>query len=447
MRPILPVILLATALTAPRLEAQRDTADARIIRIVRSVSSARIGQTLRSLVGFGTRHTLSDTLSTSRGIGAARRWIKAEFDRISAECGGCLEVRYQERLWKADGNRLPRDVMIVNVLAIFRGSTEPGHVVMMTGHLDSRASDPNDSLSDAPGASDDGSGVAAVIETARVLAAAQPFHKTVVLAALSGEEQGLYGGQQLAQMARDSSWIVEGVLNNDIVGNARGMTGEVNDREFRVFSEPVPMTETEQQRRARRTTGGEIDGPSRQLARYVDRITARYVRQADAVMIYRLDRFGRGGDHRAFNDLGFPAVRFTVMHEDYNRQHQNVRTENGVAYGDVLAAISFPYIAKVAAANAASLVSLAWAPPPPDSVSLKGAVTPNTTLRWSRVASPSLAGYRIYWRETTEPQWRYHVDVGDVTEYTLENINIDNFFFGIASRGKDGTESTVVFAH
>ncbi|MEO8201281.1 MAG: M28 family peptidase [Gemmatimonadota bacterium] len=438
---ILSVFLVANS----TLSAQ--SADARLKTIARQISAQRIERDLRTIVGFGTRHTLSDTLSATRGIGAARRWVKSEFDRIASSCGGCLEVRYQPRVWKADGNRLVRDVNIVNVLAIFRGSSEPGRVVFMTAHLDSRASNANDTLTDAPGAADDGSGVAAVIETARVLASAAPFHKTVILAALSGEEQGLYGGQQLAQMARDSGWIVEGVLNNDIIGNARGMTGEANTHTFRVFSEPVPVDETDQQRRARRASGGEIDGPSRQLARYVDRITARYVPGADAVMIYRLDRFGRGGDHRAFNDLGFPAVRFTVMNEDYNRQHQDVRTENGISYGDVIEEISFPYIARVASANATSLASLAWAPPPPDSVRIKGAVTPSTTFTWNAPSSPSLAGYRIYWRETTEPQWRYHADVGLANSFTLTNVNIDNYFFGVASLGRDGTESVVVFAH
>jgi Zn-dependent M28 family amino/carboxypeptidase len=316
----------------------------------------------------------------------------------------------------------------------------------MTAHLDSRASNPLDSVSDAPGAADDGSGVAGVLEAARALARQGAFGKTIVFAALSGEEQGLYGGQQLAQMARDSAWIIEAVLNNDIIGHRAGMTGAKNEREFRVFSEPVPANESDSSRRARRTTGGEIDGPSRQLARYVDRVTRDQVPDADAIMIYRLDRFGRGGDHRPFNDLGFPAVRFTVMHEDYNRQHQDVRTEGGVAYGDVLEEVSFPYIALVTRANVATLGTLASAPPPPESVRIRGAVTPNTTVSWTRGDSPALRGYRIYWRETTEPQWHYSVDVGNVDRFVLEGINIDNYLFGVAAVGPDGSESVVVFA-
>jgi Zn-dependent M28 family amino/carboxypeptidase len=373
--------------------------------------------------------------------------VKAEFDRISAGCGGCLEVRYQAQLVRGGaGTRIPRDVMIVNVVATLRGSIHPDRYLLMTAHLDSRASNPLDSVSDAPGAADDGSGVAGVIEAARALSRQGPFPKTIVFAALSGEEQGLYGGQQLARLAADSGWIIEGVLNNDIIGHRTGMTGEKNEREFRVFSEPVPANEPDSSRRARRSTGGEVDGISRQLARYVDRATRRYVPRADAIMIYRLDRFGRGGDHRPFNDLGFPAVRFTVMHEDYNRQHQDVRIEGGIAYGDVIEEVSFSYIALVTQANVATLAALASAPPPPTAVRVRGAVTPNTTLRWKKSESPLVRGYRIHWRETTEPQWRYFADAGDVESFTLENVNIDNYLFGVSAVGVDDLESVVVFA-
>jgi Peptidase family M28 len=411
------------------------------------VSAVRIEHDLRRLVSFGTRHTLSDTVSTTRGIGAARRWVKEEFDRIGAQCGGCLEVRFQSRLVRAEpGSRIPRDVNVVNVLAFLRGTSHPDRYLLMTAHLDSRASNPLDSVSEAPGAADDGSGVSAVIEAARVLSQAGRFEKTMVFAALSGEEQGLFGGQQLAQMAKDSGWIVEGVLNNDIIGQRAGMTGERNEREFRVFSEPVPANESDSSRRARRFTGGEVDGNSRQLARYVDWTTRQYVSGGDAVMIYRLDRFGRGGDHRPFNDLGFPAVRFTVMHEDYRRQHQDIRVEDGIEYGDVIDEVSFPYIALITRANVATLAALASAPPPPEGVRIRGAVTPNTILSWTRVDSPALAGYRVYWRETTEPEWRYVADAGSLETFTLEGVNIDNFVFGVAAVGRDGTESTVVFA-
>jgi hypothetical protein len=441
LKPLLLLALLSVSLQAQ----QRPEENIRLA--VRSVSADSIERDLRHLVGFGTRHTLSDTLSSTRGIGAARRWIKSELDRISMACGGCLDVRFQEQVIPGTaGSRIPRDVNIVNVLAVLRGTTHPEHYLLMTAHLDSRASNPLDSVSEAPGAADDGSGVAGVIEAARVLSRQGPFAKTIVLAALSGEEQGLFGGRQLAGLATDSGWTIEGVLNNDIIGHRAGMTGEKNDRAFRVFSEPVPANEPDSSRQARRFTGGEVDGISRQLARYVVRATRKYVPRADAVMIYRLDRFGRGGDHRPFNDLGFPAVRLTVMHEDYNRQHQDVRTEGGVEYGDVIDQVSFPYIALVTRANVATLASLASAPPPPGEVRVRGAVTPHTTLTWKRAASPLLTGYRIYWRETTEAQWRYSADAGDVETFTLENVNIDNYLFGVAAVGKDDIESVVVFA-
>jgi hypothetical protein len=428
------------------LEAQQASGE-RVRQAVRTVSAESIERDLRRLVGFGTRHTLSDTLSTTRGIGAARRWVKEEFDRISLACGGCLEVRYQETLVVGEsGSRIPRNVNIVNVLARLRGSEHPDRYLFMTAHLDSRASNPLDSVIDAPGAADDGSGVAAVLEAARVLSRQGPFSKSIVLAALSGEEQGLYGGRQLAQMAADSGWIIEGVLNNDIIGHRAGMTGERNEREFRVFSEPVPANETDSSRQARRFTGGEVDGISRQLARYIDKTTRRYVPRADAVMIYRLDRFGRGGDHRPFNDLGFAAVRFTAMHEDYNRQHQDIRTDDGVEYGDVVEEVSFPYIALVTQANVATLAALASAPPPPTAVRVRGAVTPNTVLTWKRTPSSLVRGYRIHWRETTESQWRYSADAGDVETFTLESTNIDNYHFGVSALGGDDIESVVVFA-
>lgn len=434
------------SLTPVTTTAQVPDRDPRIPRLLAQVSQDRLRHDLETLVGFGTRHTLSDTLSSTRGIGAARRWIKARFDSMARACGGCLEVRYQSELVRAGANpRVPRDVQLVNVIAILRGRANPARYLLMTAHYDSRASNVNDTISNAPGAADNGSGTVAVLEAARVLSQAGPFEQTIVFAALAGEEQGLLGGIQLARMAADSGWNIEGVINNDIVGQAAGETGARNDSTFRVFSEPVPVNETEQQRRTRRFTGGEVDGPSRQLARYADRIAEQYLPGFDAVMIYRLDRFGRGSDHRAFNDHGFTAVRFTVMHEDYRRQHQDVRVEDGVAYGDLIEAVSFPYIANMTRANAATLAALAWAPAPPDSVRIRGAVTPNTTLSWAPVASPNLAGYRVYWRETTEPQWTHSRWAGTATTIELTGINIDNYFFGVAAVSREGNESVVVF--
>ncbi|MEO8448970.1 MAG: M28 family peptidase [Gemmatimonadota bacterium] len=417
--------------------------DPRLYDIARAIPASATEATIRKLVRFGTRHTLSDTVSATRGIGAARRWIKAELDQISTACGGCLEVMFQQGTVKGGaGTRIPHDVELVNVVAVQKGKRYPDRYVLITGHYDSRASDPNDTTSDAPGATDDASGTASVIETARVLSKYQ-FDKTIVFGALAGEEQGLYGGQQLAKYAKDQGWTIEGVLNNDIVGNTEGIGGMVDNMTFRIFSEPVPATETEEERRARRAAGGEVDGISRQLARYMYGIARQVLPAMRPKLVYRLDRFGRGGDHRAFNDLGFAAVRVTEAFEHYNRQHQNVRTETGVAYGDVPEKVDFPYASRVAGANAATLAALAWAPPPPTGAKIRGGGSPSTTITWQAPPGP-VAAYKVYWRDTTEPLWTHSRLVTGATELTLENILIDDSLFGVASVGADGNESLVV---
>ncbi len=420
-------------------------ADLRMYRIIDSVSADRLEQDIRTLADFGTRNTLSDTTSDTRGIGAARRWIKAEFDKISADCGGCLEVFYQRNFVpKGTGERIIKDVDIVNVVAIQRGTQFPNRLVMMSGDIDSRASDATDYQTDAPGANDNASGMAGTIEAARVLTQYE-FPSSIAYVGLSGEEQGLYGGQGLADYAQENGWQLIGVLNNDMIGNIEGVDGVIDNRSFRIFSEPVPPTETEQERRFRRFTGGEVDGISRQLARYVHKMTEQYMPQMNPMMIYRLDRFGRGGHHRPFNDLGFAGVRIMEAHENYNRQHQDIRTENGIAYGDVVEGVNFAYAKKLTAVNAITLAGLAAAPPAPDSVRIGGAVQPSTMLAWEKVNAPNLAGYKVYWRETTAPQWTYSRFVGDVTEHTLEGVVIDNYYFGVAAVGQDGNESVVVF--
>jgi hypothetical protein len=419
--------------------------DGRIYEIANAVSAARLERDIRILADFGTRNTLSDTLSQTRGIGAARRWIKAEFDRISAECGGCLEVTYQTSTVQArPQGQEPRDVDVVNVIAILRGTTHPNHYVIMSGDIDSRASSTWDYTSDAPGANDNASGMAGTIEAARVLTRHR-YPKSIVFAGLSGEEQGLWGGAGMARQALEDGWVIEGVLNNDMIGNIEGVDGVINNTVFRVFSEPTPVTETEQQRRARRTAGGEVDGESRQLARYVDRITSDYFTNLRSMMIYRLDRFGRGGHHRPFNDVGFPAIRIMEAHENYTRQHQDIRVEDGIAYGDVIEGVDFDYAAKLTGVNAAVLASLAWAPPPPQNARITGAVRPSAVLRWTGPESAVVAGYKIYWRLTTEPQWTNWVYIGNVTEYTMNNMTIDNYLFGVAAVARDGNESVVVF--
>ncbi|TAI49202.1 M28 family peptidase [Flagellimonas allohymeniacidonis] len=417
--------------------------DSRIYDIINAVSADRIEKDITTLANFGTRHTLSDTVSQTRGIGAARRWIKSEFDKIDSNCNDCLEVFYQKDLVKkGDGRRIIKDVWVVNVVAIQRGTKYPNRYIIMSGDIDSRVSDPVDFTSDSPGANDNASGMAGTIEAARVLSKYN-FENSIIYVGLSGEEQGLYGGRGLAAYAKENGWEIIGILNNDMIGNITGVDGVVSNRDFRIFSEPVPPTETEDQRRARRFYGGEVDGISRQLARYVHKTTKIYMPEMNPMLIYRLDRFGRGGHHRPFNDAGFAGIRIMESHENYTQQHQDIRVEDGIAYGDVLEHVNFNYAKKLTAVNAINLASIAWAPPSPQKVEIGGIVEPSAKLKWSKV--DGAAGYKIYWRDTTSPIWDNSKYVRDVTEHTLEGIVIDNFFFGVAAVGKDGHESPVVF--
>ena len=437
------ILVVAIPMTL-RAQAPPQT-DLRIYDIIAVASAARVEADIRMLAGFGTRNTFSDTLSATRGIGAARRWIKAEFDRISAACGGCYAVVYQRnQVTSEQSSRIPHDTWVVNVLAIKRGTIDPNRYVIMSGDIDSRASSSYDAESDAPGANDNASGMAGAIEAARLLAGHE-FGNSVVLAGLSGEEQGLWGGRHMAEVAREEGWQIIGVLNNDMIGNIEGVDGVIENNTFRVFSEPTPVTDTERDRARYRVYGGEVDGPSRQLARYVAATADAYIPNLDPIMIYRLDRFGRGGHHRPFNDLGFAAVRIMETHENYTRQHQNIRTEDGIAYGDVIEGVDFDYAARMTALNAAVLAQLAWAPPAPAEVRIGGAVRPSTTLQWEAVDDSRLAGYKVYWRDTTAPRWQRSRWVADVTEFTLEGLVIDNYLFGVAAVGHDGNESVVAF--
>jgi hypothetical protein len=417
--------------------------DPRIYDIVAASSPQRIEADIRRLAGFGTRNTFSETESNTRGIGAARRWIKAEFDNISEACGGCLEVSFQSSIVPA-GGRIPADVEVVNVLAIQRGTSDPNRYVIMSGDIDSRASSGSDATTDAPGANDNATGMAGAIEAARILSQYE-FNATIIYVGLSGEEQGLLGGRHMAGVALEEGWDIDAVLNNDMIGNIEGIDGVIANDNFRVFSEATPATDTLEQRQRYRTMGGEVDGPSRQLARYVARITDQYIPNLDAIMIYRLDRFGRGGHHRPFNDVGFPGVRIMETHENYNRQHQDIRVEDGIEYGDVIEGVNFEYAAKLTAVNAATMAALAWAPPAPGNVLVGGAVRPSTSLAWDPVEAPNLVGYKIYYRDTTAPQWTHSRYVGNVTEFTLEGMVIDNFLFGVAAVGANGNESVVAF--
>lgn len=417
--------------------------DSRIYDIIDAVSVERIEKDITTLANFGTRHTLSDTVSTTRGIGAARRWIKSEFDNISAACGSCLEVSFQRDLVKKGTNqRIVKDVYVVNVVAIQKGTKYPNRYIIMSGDIDSRVSDPTNFTDDSPGANDNASGMAGTIEAARVLSKYK-FESSVIYLGLSGEEQGLFGGKGLVQQMKADGWDIIGIFNNDMIGNIKGVDGVISNRDFRIFSEPVPATESEEQRKARRFYGGEVDGVSRQLARYVHKTTKAYMPEMNPMMIYRLDRFGRGGHHRPFNDAGYAGIRIMEAHENYTQQHQDIRTENGINYGDVLEHVNFDYAKKLTAVNAINMASLAWAPPAPEKVEIGGIVEPSAKFRWSKV--DGAVGYKIYWRDTTSPTWDHSRSVGNVTEYTLEGIVIDNFFFGVSAVGKDGFESPVVF--
>jgi len=413
--------------------------------IIENTSSAKLEENIRILANFGTRHTLSDTLSETRGIGAARRWIKSEFESISKNCGNCLDVFYQKNYFTPkDGDRIVKPVWINNVLAIQRGKTYPNRFIIMSGDIDSRISDPTNYTDDSPGANDNASGMAGTIEAARVLSE-YTFNNSILYVGLAGEEQGLFGGKGLAKHAKEKGWEIIGILNNDMIGNIKGIDGIIDNRSFRIFSEPVPANETENERKARRFYGGEVDGISRQLARYVHKNVKKYMPEMNPMMIYRLDRFGRGGHHRPFNDLGFAGIRIMEAHENYVMQHQDIRLENGIAYGDVIEGVDFNFAKKLTSVNAINLASLAWAPPSVKKLSIGGIIEASVKFKWEKVKDPNVIGYKIYWRDTTSPVWQNERYVGDVNKYTLKGIVIDNFYFGIATVGKNGYESPVVF--
>jgi len=386
--------------------------------IIENTSSAKLEENIRILANFGTRHTLSDTLSETRGIGAARRWIKSEFESISKNCGNCLDVFYQKNYFTPkDGDRIVKPVWINNVLAIQRGKIHPNRFIIMSGDIDSRISDPTNYTDDSPGANDNASGMAGTIEAARVLSE-YTFNNSILYVGLAGEEQGLFGGKGLAKHAKEKDWEIIGILNNDMIGNIKGIDGIIDNRSFRIFSEPVPANETENERKARRFYGGEVDGISRQLARYVHKNVKKYMPEMNPMMIYRLDRFGRGGHHRPFNDLGFAGIRIMEAHENYVMQHQDIRLENGIAYGDVIEGVDFNFAKKLTSVNAINLASLAWAPPSVKKLSIGGIVEASVKFTWEKAQDPNVIGYKIYWRDTTSPVWENERYVGDVNKYT-----------------------------
>ncbi|PHR61353.1 MAG: peptidase M28 [Robiginitomaculum sp.] len=414
--------------------------------IATAPSAKRIQADIQTLVDFGTRHTLSETKSDTRGIGAARRWIFAEFEKISKDCGNCLEVIYVSETISGE-KRIPNPTEVVSVLAIQRGTRDPNRYVMMSGDIDSRVTDPLNSRSDSPGANDNASGMAGVLEAARVLTK-QKYAGSIIYAGLSGEEQGLFGGKIVAKHALANGWDIKAVLNNDMISNISGIDGVTDNTVARVFSEGTRDNETKAEARTRRFTGGEVDSPSRNLARYVKTMADQYITNLDVMMIYRLDRFARGGHHRPFNEVGIPAIRIMETHEHYDRQHQDLRTENGVTYGDTMSGVNAKYAAKLTALNALTMAGIAGAPPFPSNVEASGAVKASAVLKWDipkKRAGANLMGYRVHWRLTTAPEWTHSRYVGKVSEYTFKNMVIDNYYFGVSSVAKDGSETPVVF--
>ncbi len=401
-------------------------------------SPARLRADVTRLVGFGTRHTASSADHPTRGIGAARRWFAGEMDRIGQACGGCITVANIARNFS--GPRAPGGVNVVDVLG-FQQGRDPRRVVIVMGHIDSRVSDVMNATADAPGANDDASGVALVLEAARILSA-EKFDATIVYAALSGEEQGLWGATLLAETARERGWTVSAVLNNDIVGNTRGQDGRgVADR-VRVFSEGIRTSEPLEQQMARRAAGGEDDGPSRALAKAIDGVAAGMPGALDVFLDRRADRFGRGGDHEAFLKLGYPAVRFSEGAENYDAQHQDLRREGGRVYGDTVDRMDFAYLAKVTAINVATAARLAAAPGAPAAVTIEGALSTDTQVRWQAV--PGAARYRIRWRRNDAQDWTAQRDVTGTTA-TLPGVVVDDHFVGVSALAADGAESLVTF--
>ncbi|WP_430392287.1 M28 family metallopeptidase [Dyella sp. 20L07] len=403
-------------------------------------SEAELHATIEKLVSFGTRHTMSDTKSDTRGIGAARRWVKSRFEAISRDCGGCIEVVTPSQMFT--GKRLPQSTEVMDVVAIKRGKGDPKRVIVMTGHLDSRVTDVMNTTSDAPGANDDASGVAALMEAARLLSK-QDNDATLVFAALSGEEQGLYGGKVLADYATAQGWQVQADLNNDIVGNSHGQNGVLDNTTVRIFSEGTKTNETPEQAKYRAYHGGEVDSPSRNIARFMQQIATNYLPDLRVRMVYRTDRYSRGGDQVPFLEAGYPAVRVTEGHEDYTRQHQDLRTENNIHYGDTIDGVDFRYLARVTALNTVTMAALSRAPAPPTGVTIEGALATDTTVHWKKV--PGAAGYVVHWRDTTAPQWQFSRAVGNVDQAVIKDVVIDDWFFGVSAVSADGYESPAVF--
>ena len=418
--------------------------DQQIRKMVDEVSAQNIEMIVRKLVTFETRHSLSDTISTATGIGAARNWIKSELERYSQASGGRLKVEFDTFTQPADGRRIASPTIMKNVLGILPGSDPADdRVFIVSGHYDSRASDVNDSKIFAPGANDDASGTAAAMELARVMSQYK-FNCTLIFVAMVAEEQGLYGATNLAKRAKTENWNLAGMITNDIVGNTYGMeTGIKDNNSVRIFSEGVSVAESPAEAARRASTGSENDGQARQFARYIKEIGERYVDQLNVKLIYRRDRYLRGGDHTPFSQLGFAGIRITEMNEDFDRQHQNVRKENGVDYGDLPDFVDYNYTQKVTRMNLASMANLALAPREPLNVGVvTSGLTNKTVLKWESPLGEKPAGYYVVMRETTSPVWEKKFFITDNT--AVLNYSKDNYYFGVQSVDSEGHESLVV---
>jgi Zn-dependent M28 family amino/carboxypeptidase len=438
------IVVLSVSFSLGQASTPKTSPDPEIQKMIKEVSAKNIEATIRKLVSFGTRNSLSEQDNPTRGIGAARDWIYSEFQRISAECGGCLQVEKQTFL-QPKANRVPEPVNMTNVYAVLRGTTDPDRVYVISGHYDSMCTSPTDAKCDAPGANDDASGSAVSIELARVMSK-RKFDATIIFMTVPGEEQGLLGSTYFAQQALEKKMNIEGMITNDIVGGVTSHKNSPNRSRVRVFSEGVPSNETPQEANVRRSVGGENDSSSRQLARFIKEQSDRYLKNFGAWMMYRRDRYLRGGDHIPFLERGFTAVRITEADEDYTHQHQNVRTENGVFYGDTPEYVDFDYVANVARVNLIGLASLASAPAKPKNVGIVTArLTNDTDLKWDANTDADLAGYEVVWRDTTEPEWTHSKFVGNVTTYTAPAMSKDNYFFGVRAVDKDGNKSPVVY--
>ncbi len=415
-----------------------------LLRVLREIDQRRIEATVRKLVSFGTRHTLSSQDDPARGIGAARDWMFAEMSTYAADSGGRMTVELQSYIQEPDGERIPVPTRITNVVATLRGSVTPDRVYVITGHYDSRVSDVMNATDDAPGADDDASGVAVVMELARIMAKHEP-EATIVFAPVAGEEQGLYGSAHMARLFKAAGTDVQGMFTNDIVGASTADDGTRDPRTIRLFAEGVPTAETPEEGNIRRAVGGENDSPARQLARFVREVADNDATGMRVRVIYRRDRYLRGGDHISFLEQDYPAARFTEPNEDFAHQHQDVRVEDGKQYGDLIQFCDFAFMTRVAKVNAATLWSLANAPGTPKNVGiLTAALTNSTDLVWERGPEPDLAGYEVVWRETTDPEWTHAIPVGDVTSTTID-MSKDNVFFGVRAVDRAGLRSPVAF--